>query len=153
MPLVSADMFSCGKSQFQMTVGLSGTSNKTVKLPKNFTLLGPGPGSDSKILKLVGANNTRKDNTSLLQCTHHMCPVRVHWHVKTNYKEYWRVKIAITNFNNRMNSSTWTLVIQHPNLNNVNQVFSFNYQPLVPCASISEYQKDLEETKLCHQRL
>ncbi|KAJ4849034.1 COBRA-like protein 4 [Turnera subulata] len=205
---------SAAVSQFQMTVGLSGTSNKTVKLPKNFTLLGPGPGytcgpaklvpatkflapdgrrktqalmtwnvtctysqfmarknpnccvsfssfynpeitpciscacgcqnnatcvnSDSKILQLVGANNTRKDNTSLLQCTHHMCPVRVHWHVKTNYKEYWRVKIAITNFNYRMNYSTWTLVIQHPNLNNVTQVFSFNYQPLVPYASIND---------------
>lgn len=31
-------------SAFQVSVGLAGTSNKTVKLPKNFTLLGPGPG-------------------------------------------------------------------------------------------------------------
>ncbi|KAJ4826455.1 hypothetical protein Tsubulata_023864 [Turnera subulata] len=90
-----------------------------------------------QILQLVGANNTRKDNTSLLQCTHHMCPVRVHWHVKTNYKEYWRVKIAIINFNYRMNYLTWTLVIQHPNLKNVTQVFNLNCQPLVPYASIN----------------
>lgn len=31
-------------SAFQLSVGLSGTSNKTVRLPKNFTLLGPGRG-------------------------------------------------------------------------------------------------------------
>ncbi|KAK9906215.1 hypothetical protein M0R45_002715 [Rubus argutus] len=26
-----------------------------------------------------------------VQCTRHMCPVRVHWHIKLNYKDYWRV--------------------------------------------------------------
>lgn len=67
-----------------------------------------------------------------------MCPIRVHWHVKLNYKDYWRVKIAITNFNYRMNYTQWTLVAQHPNLNNVTQVFSFDYKPLVPYESISE---------------
>lgn len=35
---------SAAVSSFQLSVGLSGTSNKTVRLPKNFTLLGPGPG-------------------------------------------------------------------------------------------------------------
>lgn len=70
-----------------------------------------------------------------------MCPVRVHWHVKLNYKEYWRVKIAITNFNFRTNYTQWTLVAQHPNLNNVTQVFSFDYKPLVPYQSISESSK------------
>ena len=30
--------------QFQLSGGLSGTSNETVRLPKNFTLLGPGTG-------------------------------------------------------------------------------------------------------------
>lgn len=67
-----------------------------------------------------------------------MCPVRVHWHVKVNYKDYWRVKIAITNFNYRLNYTQWTLVVQHPNLNNVTQVFSFDYKPLVPYGSISK---------------
>lgn len=68
-----------------------------------------------------------------------MCPIRVHWHVKINYKDYWRVKIAVTNFNYRMNYTQWTLVAQHPNLNNVTQVFSFDYKPLVPYQSISKY--------------
>ncbi|XP_043706637.1 COBRA-like protein 4 [Telopea speciosissima] len=200
-------------SAFQVSVGQSGTSNKTVKLPKSFTLLGPGLGytcgpakivpptvyltadrrrktqalmtwnvtctysqilarknpnccvsfssfyndtitpcptcacgcqnkknciqsSDPKVLREI--NTTRKDNTPLLQCTHHMCPIRVHWHVKLNYKAYWRVKIAITNFNYRMNYTQWTLVMQHPNLNNVTQVFSFDYKPLVPYQSIND---------------
>ena len=71
-----------------------------------------------------------------------MCPIRVHWHVKINYRDYWRVKIAVTNFNYRMNYTQWTLVAQHPNLNNVTQVFSFDYKPLVPYQSISELQLD-----------
>jgi hypothetical protein len=40
--------------------------------------------SDSRILQLQVANTTRKDNSSLPQCTHHVCQVRVHWHVKVN---------------------------------------------------------------------
>lgn len=87
---------------------------------------------------MKGINTPKKDNTPLLQCTHHMCPVRVHWHVKVNYKDYWRVKIAITNFNYRMNHTLWTLAIQHPNLNNVTQVFSFDYKPVAPYGSISK---------------
>ncbi|KAL7613906.1 hypothetical protein Lser_V15G07595 [Lactuca serriola] len=31
-------------SSFQVSVGVAGTTNRTVKLPKNFTLLAPGPG-------------------------------------------------------------------------------------------------------------
>ncbi|XP_059284762.1 COBRA-like protein 4 [Lycium ferocissimum] len=207
-------------SAFQVSVGQGGTSNKTVKLPKNFTLLGPGPGytcgpakivpstkfftpdlrrktqalmtwnvtctysqfvarkhpsccvslstfynetittcpscacgcenkhkcikSDSKLLSVVGVNTPRKDNAPLLQCTQHMCPVRIHWHVKLNYKEYWRVKITITNFNYRVNYTQWTLVAQHPNLNNVTQVFSFDYKPLVPYQSISKSLNSLQ---------
>ena len=95
--------------------------------------------SDSKLLSVVGVNTPKKDNSPLLQCTRHMCPVRVHWHVKQNYKDYWRSKVAITNFNYRMNYTQWTLVVQHPNLNNVTQVFSFNYKPLVPYESISKW--------------
>ncbi|XP_062115017.1 COBRA-like protein 4 [Humulus lupulus] len=202
---------SAAVSSFQVSVGRSGTSNKTVKLPKNFTLMGPGPGytcsqakiviptpfisadgrrktqalmtwnvtcsysqllsskypkccvsmssfynstitpcptcacgcqnknncvkSDSKLSSVVGLHTPRKDNDPLLQCTQHMCPIRVHWHVKVNYKQYWRAKIAITNFDYRYNYTQWTLVAEHPNLNNVTQVFSFNYKPIVPFQS------------------
>lgn len=93
---------------------------------------------DSKILSMVGIHTPKKNNAPLLQCTHHMCPIRVHWHVKVNYKDYWRVKMSITNFNYRLNHTLWSLVVQHPNLNNVTQVFSFDYKPLVPYESISK---------------
>jgi hypothetical protein len=99
--------------------------------------------SDSKIESIVGANTT--SNAPLLQCTQHMCPIRVHWHVKLNYAAYWRVKISITNFNYRLNYSQWTLVVQHPNLSNVTQVFSFNYKPLMPYKSTSKPNKILKK--------
>ncbi|OEL21970.1 COBRA-like protein 5 [Dichanthelium oligosanthes] len=205
-------------SAFQVSVGLAGTTNKTVKLPKNFTLMGPGPGytcgpakvvpstvyftpdrrrktqalmtwtvtctysqqlaskypsccvsfssfyndtivpcarcscgcghgghspggciaGDSKRALSPGVNTPRKDGQALLQCTPHMCPIRVHWHVKLNYKDYWRAKIAITNFNYRMNYTQWTLVAQHPNLDNITEVFSFQYKPILPYGTIND---------------
>ena len=96
---------------------------------------------NSTLLQKPGINTPRKDNAPLLQCTKHMCPVRVHWHLKLNYEAYWRVKVALTNFNFRRNYSQWTLVVQHPNLNNVTQVFSFNYKSLLPYQSISKCLK------------
>jgi hypothetical protein len=72
-----------------------------------------------------------------------MCPIRVHWHIKLNYKDYWRAKIAITNFNYRMNYTQWTLVAQHPNLDNVTEVFSFQYKPLLPYGTISKDHSSL----------
>ncbi|GMN26501.1 hypothetical protein TIFTF001_046061 [Ficus carica] len=44
---------SAAVSSFQVSVGRSGTSNKTVKLPKNFTLTGPGPGYTCSQAKIV----------------------------------------------------------------------------------------------------
>lgn len=67
-----------------------------------------------------------------------MCPIRVHWHVKLNYKDYWRVKITITNFNYRMNYTKWNLVVQHPNFDNLTTLFSFNYKALTPYAAIND---------------
>ncbi|XXG46546.1 hypothetical protein AAC387_Pa02g1364 [Persea americana] len=205
-------------SSFQVSVGAAGTSNKTVKVPKNFTLRAPGPGYTCGIAKVVkssqflssdgrrvtqalmtwnvtctysqflsqktptccvslssfyndtivpcptctcGCQNNKtqpgscvegdspylasaiasggKNNYApLVQCTTHMCPVRVHWHVKLNYKEYWRVKVTITNFNYRMNYTQWNLVAQHPNFDNLTQIFSFNYKPLTPYQAIND---------------
>nr|VDC92931.1 unnamed protein product [Brassica rapa] len=66
----------------------------------------------------------------LVQCTRHLCPIRVHWH--------WRVKITITNFNYRLNYSQWNMVAQHPNLDNIPQIFSFNYKSLTPYAGLND---------------
>lgn len=93
---------------------------------------------DSPYLASALRISEKNDYKPLVRCTKHMCPIRVHWHVKTNYKAYWRVKITITNFNYRMNYSQWNLVVQHPNFENLTQIFSFNYAPLVPYGPISE---------------
>ncbi|KAL6521685.1 hypothetical protein OROGR_018254 [Orobanche gracilis] len=181
-------------SSFQVSVGAAGTTNKTVRVPKNFTLKAPGPGytltqammtwnvtctysqflaqktptccvslssfyndtivpcptctcgcqnnltqpgscvnPDSPYLASVVSERGKSNSLApLVQCTSHMCPIRVHWHVKVNYKEYWRVKVTITNFNYRMNYTQWNLVLQHPNLDNLTEIFSFNYKPLNP---------------------
>ena len=74
----------------------------------------------------------------LVKCTSHMCPIRVHWHVKLNYKDYWWVKVTITNFNYNMNYTQWNLVVQHPNFDNLTRVSGFNYKRLTPYADISE---------------
>ncbi|KAI9174060.1 hypothetical protein LWI28_011282 [Acer negundo] len=83
---------------------------------------------------------TAKSDTPVpqLQCTNHMCPIQVHWHVKSNYKEHWRVKITITNFKYQMNNTQWTLVVQHPNLKNVTDVYRFVYKPLTLYESIND---------------
>lgn len=206
-------------SSFQISVGAAGTSNKTVKVPKNFTLLAPGPGytcGPAKIVKsstfvtadlrrvtqalmtwnitctysqflsqktptccvslssfyndtivncptctcgcqnnitqpgscvegnspylqsALASHSIKNQYTPLVQCTSHMCPIKVHWHVKLNYKDYWRVKVTITNFNYRMNYTQWNLVVQHPNLDNLTKIFSFNYKSLMPYASIND---------------
>ncbi|GLT42730.1 hypothetical protein SLA2020_167160 [Shorea laevis] len=74
----------------------------------------------------------------LVRCTRHLCPIQVHWHVKQSYKEYWRIKITVTNLNIIKNYSDWNLVVSHPNLQSVIQVFSFNYKSLDQYASFND---------------
>ncbi|XP_047322196.1 protein COBRA-like isoform X2 [Impatiens glandulifera] len=194
-------------SSFQIGVGAAGTTNSTVKLPKNFTLKAPGPGytcgpaqtvQPTKFVSSDGRrftqammtwrvvctysqflarktpaccvslssyyNNTvapcptcscacqNKNNTSgscvdrktglgknnsstiapIVQCSSHMCPSQVHWHVMVNEKKYWQVKITVTNLNYKINSTHWNLVIQHPNIDKlVVTVLSFNYKTFI----------------------
>lgn len=98
---------------------------------------------DSPYLASAISSGGKNNYAPLVQCTSHMCPVRVHWHVKLNYKEYWRVKVTITNFNYRMNYTQWNLVAQHPNFDNLTQIFSFNYKPLTPYQAISKLSQSL----------
>lgn len=94
-------------------------------------------GEQSNFLQLPNGDGGSTTSPAVL-CTPHMCPIRVHWHVKENYREYWRVKVTITNFNMYSNYSDWNLVIQHPNFRSILQIFSFNYLPLVQYGEISE---------------
>lgn len=43
-------------SSFQVSIGGAGTTNKTVKVPKNFTLKAPGPGYTCGPAKIVKPN-------------------------------------------------------------------------------------------------
>ena len=89
------------------------------------------------LLELPSANSEAEPQP-LVSCSSHMCPIQVHWHVKQNYREYWRVKITITNLNYAKNYSQWNLVMLHRNFININQVFSFNYKPLDQYGTISK---------------
>ncbi|KAF5728497.1 hypothetical protein HS088_TW21G00645 [Tripterygium wilfordii] len=85
------------------------------------------PGEAPLLLK---SHDPNEEPAPMLRCSQNMCPIKVHWHVKQSYKEYWRVKITIDNLNVIKNYSQWNLVVVHPNLQSLTQVFSFNYKPL-----------------------
>ncbi|KAK6916674.1 COBRA, plant [Dillenia turbinata] len=65
-------------------------------------------------------------NLNMVKCTDHMCPVRVHWHVKNNYKGQWRVKLTISNYHYWRNFSDWNVLVQHPGFGQSSIVYSFN---------------------------
>ena len=85
----------------------------------------PGPGQKNII-------------TPLVQCTSHMCPIKIQWHLKLNYKHYWRVTITITNLNYHMNYTHWNLVVQHPNFDNLTQVVGSKYKALTSLSTTSK---------------
>lgn len=95
-------------------------------------------GQQPNYLQLPKAKSQDEPISPVVMCTQHMCPIRVHWHLKSNYKDYWRVKVTITNLNFVKNYSGWNLVMQHPNLGSLAQVFSFNFQPLFQIGETSE---------------
>ena len=66
------------------------------------------------------------NNRDEVQCSDHMCPVRVHWHVKTNYLNQWRVKLTISNYNYQRNFSNWNMLVQHPGFIQPATIYSFN---------------------------
>ncbi|CAF1921318.1 unnamed protein product [Brassica napus] len=88
----------------------------------NKTGSGAGLDPDTPHLACVVSPPTKKGTVlpPLVQCTRHLCPIRVHWHVKQNYK------------------SRWNMVAQHPNLDNITQIFSFNYKSLTPYAGLND---------------
>ncbi|RCV34750.1 hypothetical protein SEVIR_7G194200v4 [Setaria viridis] len=86
----------------------------------------------------AGGGDDDEPAAPLVRCSEHMCPIRVHWHVKVNYRKYWRVKMTVSNYNLVRNYSDWNLVLQHPNLRSLTQLFSFNYKPLVEYGTFND---------------
>ena len=115
---------------------LSVTISKLIRKPYHFCSSCCRNGQQPDLLQLP--NDDDEGTSPFVLCTQHMCPIRVHWHLKVSYKEYWRVKVTITNFNILKNYTDWNLVIQHPNLQSITQVFSFNYNPLIQYGDISK---------------
>ncbi|KZV53465.1 protein COBRA precursor [Dorcoceras hygrometricum] len=64
--------------------------------------------------------------TDIVQCTNHMCPIRIHWHIKNNYQDHWRVKLTVSNYNYGRNFSDWNVLVQHPGFGLPASVYSFN---------------------------
>ncbi|XP_042032254.1 COBRA-like protein 1 [Salvia splendens] len=61
-----------------------------------------------------GAISSNVEDAEIVRCTDHMCPLRVHWHIKTNYVTHWRVKLTVSNYHYGRNYSDWNIVVQHP---------------------------------------
>ncbi|CDO96959.1 unnamed protein product [Coffea canephora] len=70
--------------------------------------------------------HSRTLDTDILQCTDHMCPLRVHWHIKNNFLDHWRVKLTISNYNLGRNYSNWNVLVQHPGFSQNSTSYSFN---------------------------
>ncbi|XP_010257981.1 PREDICTED: protein COBRA-like isoform X2 [Nelumbo nucifera] len=148
-------------SSFQVSVGAAGTTNKTVKLPKNFTLKAPGPGytcGPAKIVKPTKFTTADQRRTTQAMMT---------WNVTCTYSQFLSQKtptccVSLSSFYNdtivpcptctcgcqnnitqpgscvEMNYTQWNLVVQHPNFDNLTQIFSFNYKSLTPYAGLND---------------
>ncbi|MCD7450936.1 hypothetical protein HAX54_009082 [Datura stramonium] len=69
-------------SSFQVSVGAAGTTNKTVRVPKNFTLKAPGPGYTCRILKLLNPlSSVTNDGRRVTQAM-------MTWNVTCTYSQF-----------------------------------------------------------------
>ncbi|VAH50043.1 unnamed protein product [Triticum turgidum subsp. durum] len=138
-------------SQFEMyIVNFALDEHGDPKMPTTFSIGVPGytcsnatnvpatsGGEQSKVLAAL-PDADGAPPVPVIRCTEHMCPIRVHWHVKQSYRGYWRVKTTVTNYDVVSNYTDWNLVVQHPNLRSLTQLFSFNYQPLIQYGTIND---------------
>ncbi|WVZ86572.1 hypothetical protein U9M48_033331 [Paspalum notatum var. saurae] len=131
----------CAYSQFRESgappccVSLSTFYNSTIV---NCPLCSCGCRGDDQLGMLPAVGDDDEPVAPIVHCSQHMCPIRVHWHVKVNYRQYWRVKVTVKNYNLVRNYSDWNLVLQHPNLQSITQLFSFNYRPLVEYGTLND---------------
>eukprot|EP00270_Netrium_digitus_P013917 TRINITY_DN4677_c0_g1_i1.p1 TRINITY_DN4677_c0_g1~~TRINITY_DN4677_c0_g1_i1.p1 ORF type:complete len:458 (-),score=82.74 TRINITY_DN4677_c0_g1_i1:304-1677(-) len=73
----------------------------------------------------------RKSPSALL-CSPDGCPVSIHFHLKVNYKSYWRAKLTVINRSLYTNYTGWNLAMEHPGLTNLTEVFSWHVQQIQP---------------------
>ncbi|XP_050363470.1 COBRA-like protein 1 [Argentina anserina] len=70
--------------------------------------------------------NDVQSDPDVVKCTDHMCPIRVHWHIMSNYVDHWRVKLTVTNYNYHKSFLDWNLLVQHPGFSQRTTIYSFN---------------------------
>ncbi|KAK9165199.1 hypothetical protein Scep_000390 [Stephania cephalantha] len=125
-------------SSFEVVVGNLG-GNSSGHMPQNLTLMAPGPGytcstfldyPPTSFPSIGGRREVQVFNYSKLEnivrCTDHMCSIRVHWHLKNNYRDHWRVKLTVSNYNYGKNFSNWNLLVHHPAFSVNFTAYSFN---------------------------
>ncbi|XP_068645095.1 COBRA-like protein 2 [Aristolochia californica] len=76
------------------------------------------------------SSSSSLDRRQLIRCTDHMCPVQVHWHIKANYRDHWRVKLTVSNYHYGANYSDWSVMVQHPGFSQRIWSYSFNHSKL-----------------------
>ncbi|KAL9663337.1 hypothetical protein QQ045_028177 [Rhodiola kirilowii] len=148
-------------SSFQVTVGAANTTNTTVRLPKNFTLLAPGPGYTCGPVKIVKPTRFQTaDKSGLTRAL-------MTWNIVCTYSQFLAQRnpiccVSVSSFYNdtilscpsctcgcqnnatypvtcvETNYTRWNLVLQHPNLDNITQPFSFNYKSLAQYGGLNE---------------
>ncbi|PHT31426.1 COBRA-like protein 3 [Capsicum baccatum] len=143
-------------SSFQVTVGSTGTTKTTVRLPKKFTLKAPGPGYTCGSAKVV--KPTRFPTNDGRRATQAM----ITWDVICTYSQFRAQEtptccVSLSAFYSETivpcptctcgcqkngtrcgncveciggNYTQGNLVVQHPNFDNLVQLSSFNYRPL-----------------------
>eukprot|EP00475_Leptophrys_vorax_P025141 TRINITY_DN3512_c0_g1_i1.p1 TRINITY_DN3512_c0_g1~~TRINITY_DN3512_c0_g1_i1.p1 ORF type:complete len:459 (-),score=10.49 TRINITY_DN3512_c0_g1_i1:195-1571(-) len=67
-----------------------------------------------------------------MECSPDGCPISIHYHLKVNYEDYWRAKITIINRSLWDNHTGWNLVVEHPNIGNITDIFSWNAKTILP---------------------
>ncbi|KAF8018399.1 hypothetical protein BT93_H3324 [Corymbia citriodora subsp. variegata] len=69
--------------------------------------------SDPKSCAPSSGKSERRE--SPVQCTNHMCPISINWHLLSKSKGSVRwFEVSISNLNRRANYTDWILAIQHP---------------------------------------
>ncbi|KAL5561124.1 hypothetical protein UlMin_030871 [Ulmus minor] len=91
--------------------------------------------TDSCIRETTSSDSA--NDYDILQCTDHMCPIRVHWHVKNIYTDHWRVKLTVSNYNYKRNYTDWNVLAQHPGLGLLAKAYSFN-KTLLPAVGLGD---------------
>lgn len=115
-----------------------------------FCLIHARYGGEGPVLQLP---NDGDPPPPFVRCTQHMCPIQIHWHVKVSYREYWRVKVTLTNYNLVHNYSEWNLVVNHPNFESLTQVFSFEHEPLRNYGPISKPSSSYKRIRISFFRI